>query len=96
MDEAVRGYIEKQIDNAMREEVFQYVEWVQNEIPISSLRDSMIGYLVGALQVLAESSALFVMRRRGRTTEEEDREIRLIIKRRLPEIVEKIERELNR
>ena len=93
MDEKTRGFIEKGIDHIIQEEVFRYVEWIRHEIPISKLGEVMIGYLVGTIEAFAEACLVMA---KIEVTEKEDEEIRTIIKRRLPEIVEKIERELGR
>lgn len=93
MDERFRGYIESEIDRMVQEEIVEDVEWVQEEIPVSSLRDLALGYMIGLLR------GVVVMVAAARTEveyNEAEKTARAIIKRRLPEIIEKIERELHR
>ena len=97
MDDATRGYIEQSIDYILAGEVLRDVEWIRHEIPISSMPDLLIGFIVGSIDTFA--SGICVMAKRPYTKkqkEKDDKEIEALVKRRLPEIVEKIERELHR
>lgn len=93
MDKTFRGYIESEIDRMVREEIVKDVKWVQEEIPISSLRDLALGYMIGLLRGVVVLSGA---RATDKEYKELDKTAHAIIKRRLPEIIEKIERELNR
>ena len=102
-----RGSIESLLDHALKEEeeILPEVEWVRQEIPLSSFRDFTVGYILGTLKVLAEippSLPSIVKLRSFSWTAHKERDqkidalINKILRRRLPEIVEKIERELGR
>ena len=94
MDKKTRGYLESVMDEIIQEEVFPSVEWVQQEMPISSVRDLTLGYVIGLLETLAIVSVR--IRTRAVLSKEDNRIIKTMLKRRLPEIIEKIERERNR
>ena len=102
-----RGLIESLLDEALREEaeILPAIEWVREEIPIPSVRDFALGYTVGALKTLGEAiHALpptidlkdFSWRTRTEKERKFDAIINTILRRRLPEILEKINRELGR
>ena len=94
MDERTRSYIESKMDMVLEKSPsLPYVEWVQKEVPISSLRDLALGCDIGMLT----SHAIVTVRfETGRCSLEDLSTIREMVKRRLPKIVEKIERELHR
>ena len=93
LDERARGYLESAIDELIQQtEIIPSIQWVQQELPISSLRDLVLGYAIGSLETLLRG---VVKLSRGGCSEEDLRTIDGMLKRRLPEIVEKIERELN-
>lgn len=94
MDENTRGFIEKTIDEVVAGITLEDVEWIEHEMPIKSLRDLAIGLTVGIIH--ATSVVIASIKKRGGFEKEEKEEIRTIIKRRLPEIVKKIEKEVNR
>lgn len=94
MDDVTRGYIESVMDDILKEDVLKDIEWTEKEIPISSMKDLVIGYLCGILDAFAVLTAS--TRARKGVTENDMNEIRGMVKRRLPEIVQKVERELHR
>ena len=94
MDEKMRGYIESTLDNFLQTEIVSDVEWIQNEIPISSLRDLALGHIVALLHTFASNTILF--RTYQKPSKEDEDAIRIMVKRRLPDLVEKINRELGR
>ena len=69
------------------------VNWVKEEMPIKSMREVAIGFMIGAikLSVLAICSVDGTERKDSQELEET---IKGIMKRRLPEIVKKIDSEL--
>ena len=76
----------------VEEEIIGDVEWVQKETFISSLRDLALGYMIGLLRGLVSMIGA------AKTTEdfeEVERIAHSIIKRRLPDIINRIEKELN-
>ena len=93
MNEATRGYIESVIDEIMEHELLSSVDWVADEIPISSLRDLLLGYAIGSLD--AALIGIVSQRTRSKVSDEDMEAIMTILKRRLPEIIEKINIELN-
>ena len=86
------------MDKMIKEEIVGDVGWVPEEIPISSLAELALGYTIGMLRAgawavvqLASPRGLSEARE-----EQEEKVIRAMIKRRLPEIMKKINKELNR
>ena len=95
MDERMRSYIESKMDEVLEKSAsLPSIEWVQEEVPISSLRDLALGNDIGMLTALAVTTIRVEMHR-GFSPEDYNT-IRGMVKRRLPKIVEKIERELHR
>ena len=96
MDDVAREFVERNLDRILQQEVVPLFAWIGHETTISSLRDMGIGFVVGVMQSLAEVSCLVGRKKEftEREETEEDKEIRALIKRRLPEIVEKIDLEL--
>lgn len=98
MNKVTRGIIEKTIDKMLKDEmetgeIVSGARWVEKEIPISSMKNLVLGYLMG---YLFASSGLFLLtaERRYRSEAElamEAEEIRAMIRRRIPEILECIE-----
>jgi len=89
-----RGYLESALDKILAGELLPAVQWLEEDMPVKSMKDLCIGYIVGAILGIAHIAILFG---EGRfSSAEEDVEVRAMIKRRLPEIGTKIEEELNR
>ena len=94
MDETTRGIIESQIDTMLNNQIIPEIAWIQNEMPVSSLKDFAIGYVMGAIKAAAISFA--AMRAKPTDTlAEAENAIMKIIRRRLPEIVERVNKELD-
>lgn len=93
MDEHTRGFIEKAIDEAFEANITDGMRWVQDVLPIKSVADLALGYVIGTAEKFA--SSIVVMATSTEPTEEDYTEIRNMLERRLPEIVERINRELN-
>lgn len=94
MDERTRGFIEATLDKVEATEVVDSIKWVEQEIPIKSLKDLAIGYVVGSS--LTGATTMITLGEHHAVTEEDKLQIREIMKRRLPAFIEKIERELHR
>lgn len=95
MDEKMRGFIEKSIDYVLMHDITPDVEFVRDVIPLKSFEDTVFGYELGVLKnqiyfILMMSSGLKVI------PAEEKSQVDEILKRRVPEIREKILRELGR
>jgi hypothetical protein len=92
--DSTRGAIESALDKIFGEEIVPYVQWVKGEVPLKSLRDVALGYVIGTAMGLAVG---FIVIAEQRPIVDEDRtDIETIIRRRLPEIIKKVEIELNR
>ena len=91
--EELRGFIESEIDKIIQEKIIEDVEWVQKETSISSLKDLALGHMIGTLR----GSILGIGA--SRTTEdyvEIQKKARAILKGKLPDIIQKIEEELEK
>jgi hypothetical protein len=94
LDSRIRGALEQAIDNLMEKDIVVNVRWIGEEIPIKSINDLALGYVDGVIAAVAASVFTSLLDRRP--SDEDANEVRAIIRRRLPEIVRKIHRELNR
>jgi hypothetical protein len=99
MKEKTRGRIESLLDNALKKEYLlrlSNVEWVRRETPIHSFEDFAFGYIVGVLKTITElkatSSLLDVIV--TNKPSKHSKEIDDLLKRRLKEILERVNREL--
>lgn len=95
MDERMRGVIEVSIDNVLKHDILQDIEWVRDVIPLTSFEDVVFGYAIGVLKqqiytMLMSAYGLMVI------PEEDKREVDKILERRTPEIRQKIMTELRR
>lgn len=97
MDEKIRGFIESSLDEIFSDEkIVGDVEWIREEMSISSLRDLALGYAVGVSKALGMTIAQVKPFASEKELKEAEETVDKIIKRRLPQIIKKIERELNR
>ena len=94
MDVKTRGAIETAWDMYLKLEIIPEINWVEKEMPISTLKELMLGYVLGQMDVLAIEAIRLLTRQ---TSSKKDTDaVKSMLKRRLPEIVEKIEGELHR
>ena len=91
MDEKVRGIIEREFDNLLKSNILDSIKWFTQEVPHSSVRDIALGYAMGSMESYGRTLHELIMREPIETDELES-----IIRRRLTEIREKINRELHR
>ena len=92
--DSTRGAIESALDKIFGEQIVSYVQWVKGEVPLKSMRDLALGYVIGTAMGLAVG---FIVIAEQRPIVDADRtDIETIIRRRLPEIIKKVEIELNR
>lgn len=91
LNEQLRGLIEQTLDKYLNTELITAVEFLAKEYAVSSIKDLAIGFVSGAAKATAVTFALSEMKS---FTDEEKAEINTIVKRRLPEFLKKIEREL--
>jgi hypothetical protein len=94
VDSRIRGALEQAIDNLMEKDIVANVTWIGEEIPIKSINDLALGYVDGVIAAVAAS--VFTALEDRHPSDEDASEVRAIIRRRLPEIMRKIHRELNR
>lgn len=97
MDRKTIDFVESYLDEVFSDDkIAGDVEWVHEEVPISSLRDFALGYAVGVSKALGMTIAQ--VKHLGSEEEAKKAEVIVdgIIKRRLPEFVKKIERELGK
>lgn len=94
MDKQTRDLIESHIDECMIEQIFPEVEWASKELSISSSRDYALGYMIAVIK--AGGVAIAAARSKPEDKlEDVIKEVQAIIERRIPEIAEKIHRELD-
>jgi len=94
LDSRIRGALEQAIDNLLEKDIIVNVQWIGEEIAVKSISDVAIGYVDGIIAAVAAS--VFTALKDRRPTDEDAKEVRSIVRRRLPEIIRKIHRELNR
>lgn len=95
LDDETRGFLEKNIDKFFKGNVLPHVEWLEVEHPISSMHDLALGYFVGTLTTLM-TALTAISKQTDKEFKEDQKAIRTMVRRRLPEILEKIGIELNR
>ena len=93
MDAKKRGFIENLIDEALKAEITGEVEWVKDIMPLKSFEDFALGYVSGLVWSLMDD---VIRMGRKEPTEEDEKEINLILKRRILEFRNKIKVELGR
>jgi hypothetical protein len=94
LKEETRGTIETDLDDLLKTDLFSEIKWLEDEVPIQSLGDLGLGYIFGSFVLFAQS--IITMTERRKATLEDYDEIKKMLKRRLPEILTKINQELNR
>jgi hypothetical protein len=94
LDKETRGYIEGVLDGFLQTKMVTDIEWIQNEIPISSLRDLAVGHAVTLMTAFAIN--IIMLKTREKPSKDDQEAIRIMVKRRLPELVGNIERDLGR
>jgi len=94
LDEKIRGFVEKAWDDALATDInlTPTVKWIQDAFPVKSSKDLILGYAVGVLEREAHDIIIIL---KGTIAEEDDAAIEQMLTRRLPEISEKIQREMN-
>jgi|GEM_PF-6076693 len=94
MDEKTRGVIEKSIDYVLKHNMVPDVEFARNVIPLKSFEDVVFGYALGVLKQQIYSMLMMSTGLRGALQVEDKKDVDTILIRRIPEIREKIMREL--
>lgn len=89
----MRGYIEETIDEIIEKEaIFTNIEWVRQEIPVASFRDLALGYIIGG--IMSTAVLMISIGERRPISDGEKQEIRTMVKGRLSEILERINKGL--
>jgi fructose/tagatose bisphosphate aldolase len=101
LEKATRDFIEKMMDDLLKENISENIEWVSKCIPIQSNRELAVEYVIGNLEGVTAMFAALSLEAKPKRYEKAklnayDKEITAMIKRRLPEISEKITKELNK
>lgn len=73
-------------------DIVQYVAWATQIVPLSDVRDIALGYVIG--EAMARHSVWFVLIGNHKRTAKDMDELMAVFKERLPEIVNKIDKEL--
>jgi len=89
-----RGLIEAALDRLMSYELLSATRWLEQEMPVKSIKDLCLGYIVGSVRTFAYMVILISEQRVF--ADEDEREVIGIIRRRLPEIRAKIEMEIGK
>ncbi len=92
MDKQVRGALEKSLDGLMGRSYVRIAQSILEGIPTRSKKDICLGYQTGFLESAILS--LFLNLEQRTPSIKEQREIRQMIVRRLPEMIKKIIQEL--
>jgi len=92
LDERIRGFIEKAIDDLLMANFVSEVQWIRNEIPLKALEEVALGFAIGTFRTMI---SVIVASTSKPISEEDKEEIQKILRRRLPEIREKITKEFS-
>lgn len=101
MDKKTRGFVEKSLDAVLKTNITDGMRWIVDESPIKSPEELALGYVLGSLTRLLHDTVrtkrILLKRKKAlNLTENDVTEIRDMLRRRLPDIREKIARELYR
>jgi hypothetical protein len=95
LDDDTRGFIEKEIDRLMKDEWdLDKIKWIPKTIPITSLHEVALGCVLG--RIMRFSREILLQISGAEPIVEDEREIQDMLKRRIPEIMERITLELSR
>ena len=94
LDKQTKILIESQIDGSFNEPILPEIEWASKQVSLSSMRDFALGYLISMTGALGMSIAA-ARSKPDDDFEETNKIIQDIVKKRIPKIIEKIDRELN-
>jgi hypothetical protein len=95
LDKKTRGYIELAInDVVLKGDLVGVLKWVQRETSVSSFRDLTLGYMIGGAMSIAYT--YIVLSEKRAITEKDKIEVRELIRERLPDFLERVEREMSR
>jgi len=101
LDKRTRGNIEKTLDKTIANTpIIETVGWILEGYLMKSVEEIALGYMLGALKNYVHLALSLEKITKGRrhkdVTEEDEIEIKDMLTRRIPDIMDKINRELNR
>ena len=100
LDEATRGFIEKALDEYEDKVFLEDFSWIAELLPISSLKDYILGYIIGRMLSMAFSvyfaSTKILLIFPKKITDEDRIAIGLIVGRRALEVYDRIEQMLHK
>lgn len=95
MDKKTRGYIELAInDVVLKGDLVAVLKWVTRDTSVSSFRDLTLGYMIGGAMSIAYT--YIVLSKKRAITEKDKIEVRKLIRKRLPDFLERVKKEMNR
>ena len=92
MKEEIKVKIENLLNDCTKQNLVRDLRWILHAIPLCDIRDVAIGYIVGI--IMDKVPLLYVLEENDSPTEKEMIEIIEIIQQRLPNILDKIEKDL--
>lgn len=101
MDKKTRGLIERNLDYIIKKtDITEGMLWLLDDFLPKSPEDLALGYVLGSLKRYAREvirmNKILKHRKNTDVTDEEEMIIRDMLRRRIPEFLDKINRELNR
>jgi len=94
--EDVKTFVEKFLDSVLKGDIVSRVGWVMQIVPLSDLRDVAIGYVIGVTFERLEKYGLISEILDGSKLISEDYSNTMaVFKEKLPQIIEKIEKEFS-
>lgn len=89
-----RKFVEGQIDKFIKGDILSHIQWVAYAYPLSDLRDVALGYVVGLIFGKYEGHCLLTEISEGSRLQIRDTDVVMrVFKEKLPEIIDKIEKE---
>lgn len=90
------NFVEKFLNNMLKQDIVSRVAWVTRAEPLVDLRDVAIGYVIGVTLERFERYGLINEILDGSKMDSEDyRNLMAIFKKKLPKIIEKVEKEFH-
>lgn len=94
--EDVKGFVEKLFDNMLKGDIVTRLGWVTQVVPLSDLRDVAIGYVIGVtLERLKNYGLISEILDGSKLISEDYDNTMAVFKEKLPQIIEKIEKEFS-
>jgi len=95
LDKKTKRYIDLTInDLILKGDLVGVLEWIQRETSISSFGDLALGYMIGGATSIAHS--YIVLSEKRAITDKDKIEVGKLLRKRLPDFLERVEREKNK